>query len=107
MATREQELKAELLILTKLGQIEGRRKRALAHSELKHHEKYDGDRKKFLDSHPGLEAVLLKDGDSDHAAYLARVAAREKAAAEAAAKQPELSGMEASEEVSDAELVAE
>lgn len=103
MATREQELKAELLILTKLGQIEGRRKRALAHSEAKHHEKYDGDRKKFLDSHPGLEAVLLKDGDSDHAAYLARVDAREKAAA----KQPELPGTEASEEVSDSELETE
>ncbi len=107
MATREQELKAELLILTKLGQIEGRRKRALAHSELKHHEKYDADRAKFLAAHPGLDAVLVRDKDSDHLAFLDRVAAREKAAAEAAAKQPELPGTEASEEVSDSDLVSE
>lgn len=102
MATREEQLKAELLILTKLGQLEGRRNRALAHAVTKHNEKYDVDRAKFLAAHPGLEAILIKDGDSDHEAYLARVEAR----AEAAAKQPELPGV-ASEEVNDSDLVTE
>jgi hypothetical protein len=96
MATREEQLKAELLILTKLGQLEGRRNRAHTHSVTKINDKYDADRAKFLAANPGLEEVLLKDGDSDHAAYLARVEAR--AAAVPAA---------ASEEVADSELVTE
>lgn len=99
MATREEALKAELLILTKLGQLESRRTRSIAHAIAKNHARYDNQRTEFLAKHPELSPVLEADGDSDHHDYLDRL----KAAAE---KQPALPGVDG-EEVADAELVTE
>lgn len=91
--TREEELKSELKVLSKLAQLEARRTRAIEHSLAKLQNKYDEERTKFLAMHPNLDQVLRNEGDATHASYLERLAASVP--------------VEETEEVSDAELVTE